>query len=1219
MIRTLLLAATLLVAPTTTTTAAADPTSGRTTVTFTDTHEVLNGNPLTGTAFDINSPKPNGERGHTFTDDPAITAVVDGSKKIPDDADIVRLQIAWADFEPADDDFTWDRLDAFMARMVEQGKTVEFQLLMSEAPDIHNDPSVFAYEYPPAWLFDEAGASFRMAPYNTVYKSRQPIYHDPIYLTELKEAVDAFATRYDANPAMAWVDLRAFALFGEWSGWNDAMHFPWPDNATRTATLRKIIDIYAEAFTKTMVMLPNAGADVVTTDPDADTQAKRHTAFAFDYAARNENWGLRSDTVNSAFAWMNYATSSQSTWNNRKLRRDMIQVSEGAGWDSSIMLNNPRLVVKNALEGYHTNLQGINNTSFGHWQAMKDAYGEWFTTLGRYSGYRFLMPKAVYDTKVKPGGRFAISQTWTNNGVGFSPRRYPVEVRFTDRATGTVVWRGTDTALDQTGLFKGDVREVESIFAIPAEVPAGTYDVAIAMLGEDGKPRIELAMPDGSGKVYRIGTVEVAADAVQPAKPGSPLTQFLVQGEDYTAAQGAYGVEAPPEGGFGALYLDEAGEWAEYDNVTVPANGTYRLELRLSSEQDNHFRIQVDGQDVLGSFAVPDSGGYNTYRTVERRLQLTQGRHTIRVIRDDGRWSFLNWMRFTLERPESLTIQAEQPTAQEGVWLAANDAVSDDGTPGVSVVDTGDWLRYDDVKVPVSGDYLLQMRYSTVNADPLKFRVEVDGTDVSGPLSLRESGGVGKMRTEDFVLPLTAGNRSIKVVWTEAKSSIVWNWMRLDLQGSHTATTEAENYTMQWNIGQEWSWQGADTGVVTGTYGSAKAVGKVDEGDYLRYENVFVPHTGLYRVSFTAKSDQTTSFRFEVDGDRHPVQVPKTDFTTVTTWVKLAAGLHTYRIVADGPGLVLDKFTVTAATAAIKGLAVTGATTLDVGASADVSAEAVNADGSRTPVTEGVVFASSDPTVATVDAAGRVNAVGWGSTTVTASYDGFSGSYRLTVTDPGIRLTYVNDDDSRIVYSGSWGVSANRGLGDHGDDVHYSTGKGEYAEFTFTGTGISYLTERFTDMGVVDVYVDGVKRASVDCYGPVRLGAQRVFRLGGLPYGEHKIRIVNTQNFADTGRLALADAFVVETPRPWTTGAELSATKVTKKSVTLTWPSAEAAAGYAVFDGDTEVERVKKKTKVKIGSLAPGSTHTFTVRAVTSGGEVIPDGLSVQATTKERR
>lgn len=270
-------------------------------------------------------------------------------------------------------------------------------------------------------------------------------------------------------------------------------------------------------------MMQNAGAEVNKNDPDADTQAKRFSVFGYEKAATFENWGVRSDTVNAGFVWHNYGDTAQAPYVNRRLRRDMIQVSEGSNWDNpTIMLNNPRLFVKNSLEGYHSNLQGINNTGFENWQPMKDAYGEWFETLARYTGYRFLMPTATYDTEVKPGGEFRISHTWTNSAVGFSPRRYPVEVRFTDKSTGNVVWRGTDATLDQTKLFKSDVRQINSAFTLPADLPAGSYDVAVAMLGEDGKPRIELAMPGGKDKVYPIGTVQVAAGAAQGRTADDP-------------------------------------------------------------------------------------------------------------------------------------------------------------------------------------------------------------------------------------------------------------------------------------------------------------------------------------------------------------------------------------------------------------------------------------------------------------------------------------------------------------------------------------------------------------------------------------------------------------------------------------------------------------------------------------------------------------------------
>ncbi|GAB3610128.1 hypothetical protein GCM10027414_22540 [Humibacter ginsengiterrae] len=1122
--------------------AQASRTDHERTVTFTDTHEVLHGNPYTGTAFDINSPKPADAAGYTFSNDPAITDFIDGRKRIPDDADIVRVQIAWSDFEPRANKFSWGRFDRFMRRVDQQGKTAEIQLLMSDAPDVKNDPGVFPYQYPPAWLFDVEKAPYRLAQYNGKYYSKQPLYYSPIYLSALSKAVHAFAKRYDGNRGIAWVDLRAFSLFGEWSGWNDALNFPWPDDATRTTTLHKILGIYSDSFRKSMVMMENPGANVVPTDTDADTQAKRFTAFAYDVAAENKNWGFRSDTVNSAFAWMQYDTTSESSYINRLERRDHIQVSEGSNWNSSIMLNNPRLVVKNAIEAYHSNLQGINNTSFADWDAMKKAYGEWFTTLARYSGYRFVMQRATYTDSVKPGGRLNLAGVWTNNGAGFSPKKYPLKVYLLDPSNGRVAWSGTDSTVDQTKWFKGDADQVRSSFTLPRSVRPGSYTLAVAMVDSTGMPRIELAMPDGKNKIYPVGSVMVTASAPDAVVPPAQF-QFRVENEDYTAAQGAYGVEPPAEGGFGALYMGQAGDWAEYNNVTVPVTGTYRTEFRVSASQGDHFHVLVDGKDAVGSVATPDTGGYNVYSTIERELPLTQGRHTIRVVRDDGSWFFMNWMRFTLANPDEFTIQAESATDQSGTWLKALDDIDDDGTPGVSVIDSGDWLSYENVDVAASATYLMQFRYSTTNSDPLSFRLEVDGRDATGALTLDPTGGVTNAKTANFFVPLAAGTHALKVVWISAESNIVWNWMRFDRQGGYHATIAAPDYNMQWNLAKEYSWDGPDTGVVAGTYhddGKAvTAVGSIDQQDYLRYENIYVPYTGYYKLDLRVASDEAQQLQFDVDGDATTVNVPDTGgdghFQNVSAWVEMTSGIHNVRFIGESPrtgtGVLFENFGLTATTDVLKAVAAAGPTSMSVGDTDKLTATAISMDGSRKTVTDGVTYSSSDPSVATVDSDGTVTAKGWGTATLSVDLDGLTSGVTLTVTDPNVTLSTVNDTDSAITYSGTWGTDSHRGLGDFGDDVHYSTSAGDYAEYTFTGTGIAFLTERYTDMGSVDIAIDGAKKATVNCFGSLRAAQQPVFVVRDLAPGTHTIRVTNDDTYASDGRIAIVDAFIVQQPK----------------------------------------------------------------------------------------
>ncbi|WP_341957108.1 X2-like carbohydrate binding domain-containing protein [Microbacterium sp. LWH13-1.2] len=131
-----------------------------------------------------------------------------------------------------------------------------------------------------------------------------------------------------------------------------------------------------------------------------------------------------------------------------------------------------------------------------------------------------------------------------------------------------------------------------------------------------------------------------------------------------------------------------------------------------------------------------------------------------------------------------------------------------------------------------------------------------------------------------------------------------------------------------------------------------------------------------------------------------------------------------------------------------------------------------------------------------------------------------------TPTPPATGLTVtLNDNDSRIGYSGSWGYSNNRGLGDHADDVHYVETNGAAFEYTFQGTGIQYVTEKHESQGEVEVYLDGQLVETVDTSLPAadgRLSQQVVYSVADLPSGSHTLRVVKK-----SGSFMLLDKLVV--------------------------------------------------------------------------------------------
>jgi hypothetical protein len=135
----------------------------------------------------------------------------------------------------------------------------------------------------------------------------------------------------------------------------------------------------------------------------------------------------------------------------------------------------------------------------------------------------------------------------------------------------------------------------------------------------------------------------------------------------------------------------------------------------------------------------------------------------------------------------------------------------------------------------------------------------------------------------------------------------------------------------------------------------------------------------------------------------------------------------------------------------------------------------------------------------------------YSSTRLTGTANQDVKSLRNTSSTLGLgRTQNATVNDSALTYDANWYGSGGRGLGDYNDDVHYTYTNGATAQYTFTGTGIDYLSEKNGDMGNVDVYIDGAFQANVNLNvsGP-RQSQQVVYHKAGLPSGTQTIKIVN--------------------------------------------------------------------------------------------------------------
>ncbi|MBO9699057.1 MAG: carbohydrate-binding protein [Sporocytophaga sp.] len=103
------------------------------------------------------------------------------------------------------------------------------------------------------------------------------------------------------------------------------------------------------------------------------------------------------------------------------------------------------------------------------------------------------------------------------------------------------------------------------------------------------------------------------------------------------------------------------GEWLEY-SVNVQYTEVYNLDVRVAADgTGKSFHIEMDGANVSGPIAVPNTGGWQTWQTVGvQGINLTAGEHIMRIV-FDASYLNLNYVEFkqaVITGVESSTVDA---------------------------------------------------------------------------------------------------------------------------------------------------------------------------------------------------------------------------------------------------------------------------------------------------------------------------------------------------------------------------------------------------------------------------------------------------------------------------------------------------------------------------------------------------------------------------------
>jgi len=126
-------------------------------------------------------------------------------------------------------------------------------------------------------------------------------------------------------------------------------------------------------------------------------------------------------------------------------------------------------------------------------------------------GYRLVPTSMSWREQLQPGQLLVLDQIWENRNVSLCFHRYLLKFYLTDNQ-GNVRFSETDSAFDPTSWVKGETHPITSVFHLPGTLPTGEYDVRIALVDEQGQPRVKLGIegPDAQWR-YRLGTLRIIA------------------------------------------------------------------------------------------------------------------------------------------------------------------------------------------------------------------------------------------------------------------------------------------------------------------------------------------------------------------------------------------------------------------------------------------------------------------------------------------------------------------------------------------------------------------------------------------------------------------------------------------------------------------------------------------------------------------------------------
>jgi len=376
------------------------------------------------------------------------------------------FRVYWRFVEPKRDEYRWDLFDKALETAGTRGQT----LLLRIAPygtGADNDV--------PDWYREMMGQEKKLA--EAKWRTDP---EDPRYVEHFGDLIRDFGARYDGHPMLESVDLSIVGAWGEGAG-----------SARLSEKTRKaLVDSYLQAFRKTHLVM-------LLTDAKTNRYglSQRDVGWRVDclgdMGGFSDTWCHMLDYYPQAIincgmrdAWKKAPVTLEVCW--------VMQHWKDKGWDIDYIID----------QSLKWHISSFNAKSSPVPEQWRPQVNRWLKRMG----YRFVLRKFTYPSRVRPGGKLTFTSWWENKGVAPCYRPFRLALCLSNSKRNAICVTDADLRswLPGDNLYDGAV-------AVPEDAREGAYDLRIGILDErldepKVKPAIEPLRPDGW---YDLGKIEV--------------------------------------------------------------------------------------------------------------------------------------------------------------------------------------------------------------------------------------------------------------------------------------------------------------------------------------------------------------------------------------------------------------------------------------------------------------------------------------------------------------------------------------------------------------------------------------------------------------------------------------------------------------------------------------------------------------------------------------